>query len=124
MANAMLNNNDVVAINYDEDELTTFLNSIACKFPSMEDIEQNEKAVEEENIQKRQQYSTKSIKRYSKKIRHLEKEKDTLSRELLVLRVQFDNLNEKVKILEDESRKRKTSLSEIKKLLRDLKRLK
>ena len=92
----------------------------------MEDIEQNEKAVavEEENIQKRQQYSTKSIKRYSKKIRRLEKEKDTLSRELLVLRVQFDNLNEKVKILEDESRKRKTSLSEIKKLLRDLKRLK
>ena len=92
----------------------------------MEDIEQNEKAVavEEENIQKRQQYSTKSIKRYSKKIRRLEKEKDTLSRELLVLRVQFDNLNEKVKILEDESRKRKTSLNEIKKLLRDLKRLK
>ena len=118
-----MENNDVV-INYDDD-LTTFLNSIAIP-PSMEDIQQNEKTVveEEENIQKRQQYSAKSIKRYSKKIRHLEKEKDTLSQELLVLRVQFDGLKEKVKILEDESRKRKTSLNEIKKLLRDLKRLK
>ena len=117
-----MENNDVV-INYDDD-LTTFLNSIAI--PPMEDIQQNEKTVveEEENIQKRQQYSAKSIKRYSKKIRHLEKEKDTLSQELLVLRVQFDDLKEKVKILEDESRKRKTSLNEIKKLLRDLKRLK
>ena len=58
----------------------------------------------------------------------LEKEKDTLNKEMLVLRVRFDNLEEKIKYLEGQSRTRKSAvirdLSEIKKLLIDLEELK
>ena len=55
------------------------------------------------------------------KARRLDKEKDTLSKEMIVLRVRFDNLEEKMKYLEGESRTKKSAvkrdLSEIKKTI-------
>ena len=97
-----------------DDDLTTYLNSF--DIPSLETVVEKEK----EKIKERPKRN-----KNSKKIKRLKKEKDTLSREMLVLRIQFDDLKEKVVFLEKESKRLlttvKSDLREIKTLLKELK---
>ena len=97
-----------------DDDLTTYLNSF--DIPSSETVVEKEK----EKIKERPKRN-----KNSKKIKRLKKEKDILSQEMLVLRVQFDDLKEKVVFLEKESKRHlttvKSDLREIKTLLKELK---
>lgn len=109
--------NDIVVpyvVPYDDNDLTTFLNNFDTT------VVVDEKEVE---------LSTKipappppKRKKNSKRIRRLKKEIDIISKELLTLRVQFDDLKE---FLEKESKRRdstlKSDLREVKTILKELK---
>ena len=93
-----------------DDDITNFFNSIS--FP------EQQQTIVVVNKQRRFDGDEEIMKKCLKRVRRLEKEKDTLNKEMLVLRVRFDNLEEKMKYLEGESRTRKSAvirdLSEIK----------
>ena len=111
--------NDIVVpyvVPYDDNDLTTFLNNFDTTV-----------VVDEKEIE----LSTKILappppppkrKKNSKRIRRLKKEIDIISKELLTLRVQFDDLKE---FLEKESKRRdstlKSDLREVKTILKELK---
>ena len=108
--------NDIVVpyvVPYDDNDLTTFLNN----------FDTTAVVVDEKEVE----LSTKipqppKRKKNSKRIRRLKKEIDIISKELLTLRVQFDDLKE---FLEKESKRRdstlKSDLREVKTILKELK---
>ena len=108
--------NDIVVpyvVPYDDNDLTTFLNNFDTT------LVVDEKEVE---LSTKIQAPPPKRKKNSKRIRRLKKEIDIISKELLTLRVQFDDLKE---FLEKESKRRdstlKSDLREVKTILKELK---
>ena len=109
--------NDIVpyVVPYDDNDLTTFLNNFDTTVVVDEkEVELSTKIPAPPPPPKR--------KKNSKRIRRLKKEIDIISKELLTLRVQFDDLKE---FLEKESKRRdstlKSDLREVKTILKELK---
>ena len=113
-----MNMNDIVVpyvVPYDDNDLTTFLNNFDTTVVVDEkEVELSTKIPAPPPPPKR--------KKNSKRIRRLKKEIDIISKELLTLRVQFDDLKE---FLEKESKRRdstlKSDLREVKTILKELK---
>ena len=107
--------NDIVVpyvVPYDDNDLTTFLNNFDTTV-----------VVDEKEVELSMKIPTPpKRKKKSKRIRRLKKEIDIISKELLTLRVQFDDLKE---FLEKESKRRdstlKSDLREVKTILKELK---
>ena len=113
--------NDIVVpyvVPYDDNDLTTFLNNFDTTV-----VVVDEKEVElSTKIPAPPPPPKPKRKKNSKRIRRLKKEIDIISKELLTLRVQFDDLKE---FLEKESKRRdstlKSDLREVKTILKELK---
>ena len=111
--------NDIVVpyvVPYDDNDLTTFLNNFDTT------VVVDEKEVELSTKIPAPPPPPPKRKKNSKRIRRLKKEIDIISKELLTLRVQFDDLKE---FLEKESKRRdstlKSDLREVKTILKELK---
>ena len=126
--------NDDIVVSYDDNniDLTTFLNNFEIPSTLLDNTTTTTSTtttvvVDEKEVElsaKRPAVPSPKPKRNrnSKRIKRLKKEKDIISKELLTLRVQFDDLKE---FLEKESKRRDSTLkSDIRELKRILKELK
>ena len=125
-------NDDDIVVSYDDNniDLTTFLNNFEIPSTLLDNTTTTSTTTTVVVDEKEGELPTKrpapplkpKRNRNSKRIKRLKKEKDIISKELLTLRVQFDDLKE---FLEKESKRRdstlKSDIREVKRILKELK---